>query len=503
MGTDGAIYIWGMQNISIEKLMSESGVGFGTSGARGLVSAMTDQVCYAYAKAFLQYIAKAFPCRHRVAIAGDLRPSSPRILDACALAARDAGWECVHCGFVPSPAVALYGIEQGIPTIMVTGSHIPDDRNGIKFNHPLGEISKKDELGIKAESVSIPAGLFDAQGMQAAPAPQLALQDVAAVSYRKRYVDFFGSSALQGLHIGLYQHSSVGRDLAYEILTALGAQVTALARSEKFIPVDTEAIRPEDHVLAREWCASGAFDGLVSMDGDADRPLLANERGEWLRGDVLGILVARTLGIMGIAIPVSCNTAAEKCMSFAAVKRTRIGSPFVIEGMEALSKNFDKVAGYEANGGFLLQSDLPEGERTLKALPTRDALLPVIAVLRAAKEQKQTVSFLADELPQRYTASDRLKEYPTALGMARVQEMMNAGAPDRMFGSLAGTFIKSDTTDGLRMEFSTGEIIHLRPSGNAPELRCYTECASAERAIALNTACIAKMEAWRDPAFRI
>ena len=132
------------------------------------------------------------------------------------------------------------------------------------------------------------------------------------------------------------QHSSVGRDIAYEVLTALGAQVTALARSEKFIPVDTEAIRPEDHALAAGWCKSGAFDGLVSMDGDADRPLLADEKGYWLRGDVLGILVGRTLGIEGIAIPVSCNTAAEKSQAFAAVQRTRIGSPYVITGMESL-----------------------------------------------------------------------------------------------------------------------------------------------------------------------
>jgi hypothetical protein len=44
----------------------------------------------------------------------------------------------VNCGFIPSPAVALYGITREIPSIMVTGSHIPDDRNGIKFNQCNG-----------------------------------------------------------------------------------------------------------------------------------------------------------------------------------------------------------------------------------------------------------------------------------------------------------------------------------------------------------------------------
>lgn len=492
-----------MQNntlLSISDLMDQSGVGFGTSGARGLVRAMTDRVCYAYTKAFLQYIAKAFPGVRKVAIGGDLRPSTPRILAACARAACDAGWECENAGDIPSPALALHGITQGIPTVMVTGSHIPDDRNGIKFNHPKGEISKVDETGIKAESVEIPAGLFTEAGMLAKAEVLAPKSDTATIAYRRRYVEFFGNTALAGLRIGLYQHSTVGRDIAAGVLSALGAQVTALARSEKFIPVDTEAIRPEDHALAKEWCAGGAFDAIVSMDGDADRPLLADEKGEWLRGDVLGILVSRILGIYAIAIPVSCNTAAEKCLSFAQVKRTRIGSPFVIAGMETLAKNFDKVAGYEANGGFLLQTALEENGKTLPALPTRDALLPVIAVLRAAGERKCKVSDLAGELPARYTASDRLKEFPTAQGLARVDEMRAPGAPERMFGELCGAFVKSDETDGLRMEFASGEIVHLRPSGNAPELRCYTECATNERAIELNKACIAKMEAWRVPA---
>ncbi len=492
-----------MKNISIEKLMNESGVGFGTSGARGLVSAMTDQVCYAYTRAFLQYVETAFSGKRSVAIGGDLRPSTARILDACARAAADAGWQCVHCGFVPSPALALYGMEQGMPTVMVTGSHIPDDRNGIKFNLATGEIGKKDEQGIKAQSVEIPEGLFRADGMLSVPAAALPMVDDAARTYVRRYIAFFGPKALEGLRIGLYQHSSVGRDLAYEVLSGLGATVTALARSEKFIPVDTEAIREEDHTLAASWCAQGAFDGLVSMDGDADRPLLSDEKGAWLRGDVLGILVASTLRIQAIAIPVSCNTAAEKCERFAAVRRTRIGSPYVIAGMEELSKNYGLVAGYEANGGFLLQSSLEEEGRSLSALPTRDALLPVIAVLRESKRRQLKVSEIGNELPARYTASDRLKEFPTAQGLSRVQEMRAQGAAARAFGHLCGDLVNADETDGLRMEFSNGEIVHRRPSGNAPELRCYTECSSAERAQELNRLCIAAMEAWRDESVRI
>ncbi|HQS03893.1 MAG TPA: phosphomannomutase, partial [Halothiobacillus sp.] len=75
-------------NQKLSELIHESGVVFGTSGARGLVSAMTDEVCFAYTAGFLGYLQSIdlFHPGMSVALAGDLRPSSPRILQACAAA---------------------------------------------------------------------------------------------------------------------------------------------------------------------------------------------------------------------------------------------------------------------------------------------------------------------------------------------------------------------------------------------------------------------------------
>ena len=156
--------------VRIADLMEASGVGFGTSGARGLAEAMTDRVCYLYTAGFLGYLAGRGEIAHgdRVALAGDLRPSSPRIMRACARAIRDLGFTPVNCGFIPTPAVTFWAMSQGIASIMVTGSHIPDDRNGIKFNRPAGEILKGDEPGIRAETPAVP-DLFDGAGALAAP----------------------------------------------------------------------------------------------------------------------------------------------------------------------------------------------------------------------------------------------------------------------------------------------------------------------------------------------
>jgi len=76
----------------IKEIMQSSGVKFGTSGARGLAAEMTDQVCYIYTKGFLQYleqVGEISKAGETVAIAGDLRPSTGRIMTAVARAAAD------------------------------------------------------------------------------------------------------------------------------------------------------------------------------------------------------------------------------------------------------------------------------------------------------------------------------------------------------------------------------------------------------------------------------
>lgn len=482
--------------VSIGKLMQESGVGFGTSGARGLVVQMTDFVCYAYTQAFLLHCEKEHPSEKILAIAGDLRPSTGRILTAVAQAALDCDWKVTYCGRIPSPAIALYGIEKALPTVMVTGSHIPKDRNGIKFNHPKGEITKKDEQGIVKQEIEINENLFDEKGMLLSPTMLPEIDATAEEIYVSRYVSFYPINALEGLKIGVYEHSAVGRDILSKVLRELGAEIISLGRSETFIPVDTEAIREEDSRLAREWAKEGFF-AIVSTDGDSDRPLLSDENGEWLRGDVLGILAATALGISSVATPVSCNTALEKCNRFKKICRTRIGSPYVIEGMESLAQDFNSVAGYEANGGFLLQTDVETAGKILKALPTRDALLPIISVLVNAKDLKIKVSDLLKELPSRFSASDRLKNFPTERSKQKIAEIKSENLGEVLFGKFSGKLKSIDETDGFRMTFDSEEIIHLRPSGNAPELRCYVEATSQERAKKLLTDCIQVLESFR------
>jgi phosphomannomutase len=450
---------------------------FGTSGLRGLVADMTDDLCAAYTRAFLAHLRVTGAAPAEILIGRDLRPSSPRIATACAAAAAAAGVRAVDCGVLPTPALALEAAARGAPAVMVTGSHIPFDRNGLKFYRPECEITKGDEAGVLAALEAPPADV--------AIAPGRAGMADAIASYLARARAFGGPSALAGRRIGVYQHSAAGRDLLPDALAALGATPVPLGRSDAFVPIDTEAVRPEDAALARDWCATERLDALVTTDGDGDRPLIADETGAFLRGDLVGVLTARALGADAVATPISSNTALERSGWFARIARTRIGSPYVIEAMERLAaEGAGLVVGYEANGGFLLGGDAVLATGALAPLPTRDALTPILSVLTMAAADGAALSALAARLPARATASDRLTDIAQARSGPFLDAVAaNAAAQADLLAPIGAPGVESiDLTDGVRLTLAGDEIVHLRPSGNAPELRCYAEAETAERA---------------------
>ena len=461
--------------------ISEAGVKFGTSGVRGLVTELTNEVAYAFAVAFWQAAGNG----SRVVIGHDLRPSSPQITTACMAAMRDLGVEVVYVGALATPAVAYYASILKAPAIVVTGSHIPFDRNGIKFYSVDGEINKAHEELISSAEVSLPEIL---------ECPMLPEVDLGAKSaYLSRYIDCFGQDLCSGMKIAIYQHSSVARDLLSELFEAMGAEVVALGRTEQFVPIDTEAVRSEDIDQAKLWASEERFDLLVSTDGDADRPLIADETGTFFRGDILGVLTARAIGAETVVTPVSSNTALELSGWFGQTIRTRIGSPYVIAGMESVADGI--VAGFEANGGFLLGSDVSLNASILSALPTRDAVLPMLAVIYLAKQKQLNASQLSTELPKRFTASDRIPGIATEWSQSMLQSLNNGQLQfESLMPRSLGGIRSVDQTDGYRVEFDTQTIVHLRPSGNAPELRCYVEMSSEQDALELCHSVLSKVE---------
>ncbi|MBS1214689.1 MAG: phosphomannomutase, partial [Proteobacteria bacterium] len=278
--------------------------------------------------------------------------------------------------------------------------------------------------------------------------------------------------------------------------------------------------------------AHGRIDAVVSTDGDSDRPLILgvdaeNSRVRFFGGDLVGMVTAEFLKPDAVVVPISCNDAIDRGDLRDIVEpKTRIGSPFVIAGMEvARARGKQAVCGWEANGGFLTGSDIVRNGKMLAALPTRDAVLPIVAVLCAAKEAGVSVVGLFDRLPRRYSRAALLRQFPRTLGLEIVRQLspgdpriaevrFSAGGllvvgedgcqceageaakkvlqgiredlsrfftTDQGFGAITAlNFI-----DGVRVFFGNGDVAHLRPSGNADELRIYAVANTQARADAI------------------
>lgn len=436
---------------------------FGTSGLRGLVVELTAALVADHVRAFIA----ACDTGSGICLGWDLRPSSPEIARAVRDAVVGEGLTLIDCGAVATPALALAAQKRGAAAIMITGSHIPADRNGLKFYSKTGEITKDDEAGIKAALGRV-AGAGGGQVEQ---------DSSVTAAFVVRYTSACGAAALAGKRVGLYSHSAVGRDMLAEILRKLGADVIELGRSEVFIPVDTEAVDPETRAQVAAWVGDHDLDALVSMDGDSDRPLLVDEMGNVVPGDIMGQITSQALEADVVVTPISSNSGVSQ-KGFATVTLTRIGSPYVIAGMEAST---GKVVGYEANGGYLLGFEASGPTGIFAPLKTRDCVLPLVMALMAAGDGPVSVRVAAE--PPVVTVADRLQEVPQEASQPFVAALAQDGDARAAFlAALNVTEAGVDLTDGVRMTLTEGGVVHVRPSGNAPELRLYVEGADAERA---------------------
>jgi len=484
---------------------------FGTSGRRGKVVDLTQLEIYINALAELEFLLSLHPAEGGIVggdeffFARDLRPSSGEIALAIVAAVDDAGLRPVNLGRIPTPALACYALARAKGCIMVTGSHIPFDRNGYKTYSSRGELRKQQEEPIqelvkrvRQKLYSQPYGEspFDEHGFFKTGHGDLqAERPDACTAWVERFTAFFAAASLKGKRLLVYQHSAVGRDVLVEILQRLNAEVIPAGRSETFVPIDTENIGAEQlatiqALVDEATTRHGLLDAVVSTDGDSDRPLVlgvdsATGEVRFFGGDRLGMVVAAYLQPDAVVVPITCNDAIDRGELAPVLEaKTRIGSPYVIDGMErALAKGNKRVCGWEPNGGFLTASDFERNGAVLKALPTRDAMLPILCVLVAASESGLSLTQLFDRLPKRFSRSALLPNFPraTALRVVGLTDLARFFPPQSGFGKVS----QIDYTDGVRVLFDNGDVAHVRPSGNADELRIYAVADTQARADAI------------------
>jgi phosphomannomutase len=582
---------------------------FGTSGIREYVKFLEDIKCYAIAKAILSYM-KEIGEPGAMALAGDFRPSTDRIMTTQIMAAEEMGKQVIYGGRIPTPAIVYFGMyreEGAVPSSMVTASHCPVlpleiEQNGIKPNRITGEVLKEDERRILKhvrEFMEIEfmmrgeQSMFEDNGMmkgeenlsqeqitllEKALGIQKKIDSEARRMYVDRYVEGFGRIFDETDEIAFIEHMAVGRDMIKEIFNGMGANVTPCERNADWVEgliVDTEDIKPRlagivTEVAEKFKSLGKRLTGIFTTDGDSDRPALFQEDDAFVYGDKLGYITSeyiRNLTAnrdkkMFVAVTATVSDAVIRRMEDIGIEvaQVKIGSPYVVKAMEdRLAKAEENgeeviVAGFERNGGYLLGSNIVlDNGNTLKALPTRDAILPIVAAFHTAKKEGKTIGeLISDRFSGEYSSfawsglieattvdeenpdnTELCKKYTATMGQAimrsfsprdlnivevlfyadgSIEYLMANGdryraSNDDEFAKdmnskkeilegyfnaergFAGGIDRMNFLDGVRMFLkkedrpdSEIEVVHMRPSGNAPQWRIYTEAATLERA---------------------
>ena len=256
----------------------------------------------------------------------------------------------------------------------------------------------------------------------------------------------------------------------------------------------------------------------------------------FLPGDLLGVVVAEYLRADAAAVPISANDAVERRLKERKIilEKTKIGSPYVVAALDDLrgTGKHLRIVGWEANGGFLTGSDIELNGGVLAALPTRDALLPILANLCAAAEPGFEFGGAVGPLAGAFWPGRLARQFPgggepgdsCAIGSRRrcrrsrvrwrrrccrlqsrrwesewrlrhrpVKNWQHCQATlSRYFTPASGfdDIARINVLDGVRIYFRNGDIAHIRPSGNAPQLRIYAVSDTQARADQLSNSAL-------------
>ena len=433
---------------------------FGTNGIRGVVGRdMTADLAVRVGRAMGTFFDDG-----TVALARDTRLSGPMLARAVASGLMSAGCSVIDLGVVPTPGAQYYVAKSGHlkGAVVVTASHNPREFNGLKAIDAQGmEMRREDEEAIEAiyfeekyrvvDWSRVGSARSDDSANERYLAGVLAHVDVDAIRRRA-----FTVVADPGNGAGCVTTPYLLRSLGCRVVT-INAQADGAFPGRLPEPV-------ADHLgdLLR-MMSEGHADLGVAHDGDADRAVFVDDKGNFLVGDKsLALLARHAIDGRGgtVVTPVSTSSIIEDVVRAAGgrVVRTKVGSPIVARTMFETGAAF----GGEENGGVIF----PEHQFC------RDGAMSIAKMLELLAKAGTPLSKLAASLPQYYI---RKANVPVPVDQ---REAVLA----RLVALTQGR--KVDTTDGVRILESDGAVL-VRPSGTEPIFRVYAEGRTAERAEAL------------------
>jgi phosphoglucosamine mutase len=326
---------------------------FGTDGVRGIFGeSLTPELVEKLGKAVALWSG-----RGRVFVGRDTRASGPELEEALARGIASAGGSAVLAGVLPTPAVALLALDVGA---VITASHNPPEYNGVKFFDRDGQkLSDATEEKIEA--------LLDAD---APGGGEIDRVGVATDSYLTHIVERFGSD-LTGLKIGVDCANGAYTDIAPQAFEQLGAQVTAIGVDPNGTNINTGFGATDLAALQRTVIENG-LDLGVAFDGDGDRMLAVDERGNAIDGDQIVVMLALHLGVDTVAVTVMSNLGLHRVLGEHGIRviTTPVGDRYVLEAL----REAGAILGGEQSGHIIYLKDHVTGDGLASALLLCSAL---------------------------------------------------------------------------------------------------------------------------------
>lgn len=415
---------------------------FGTSGIRGPATTLfTPQFCFDLGRTFAIFLDQNKQIGN-VAVGIDTRTSSPHIAQNLIYGLRYAGRDVIHLGAVPVPAVNYSILSMGVvAAIMVTGSHIDVESNGVKFFANKEEISKDQEQQI--------SDIYQDQKEKGSP---VALVGTIPQSNQgvNNYIEMLLSLAdhpLPPIKLVIDPGNGGQTEVMKTVLRELGADFTVINGQiqEPLISRDTET--DGAFKILQEKVIEEHADLGVGFDSDGDRCVFVDKKGNFIPGDYSGTILTKWHAADSVVCPVNVSNVINYIGK--EVIRTRVGSPYVIAGMKKYGANF----GFESNGGVIHED----------VMLSRDGGTTFIKMLNILKWSKLPLHELVGELPKFYIRRAKFDCPPEKFNLIL----------EKARGFLTSQSL--DTTDGLKLILDENTWILFRPSGNAPEFRIFVE----------------------------
>jgi phosphoglucosamine mutase len=359
---------------------------FGTDGIRG--TANTDPMTAETALRLGQAAGLLFTRgshRHRVVIGKDTRLSGYMIEPALTAGFIGAGMDVTLVGPLPTPAIAMLTRSLRADLgVMISASHNPFEDNGIKLFGPDGfKLSDNTESEIEALMAN---GMRDRLAAPSALGRAARLEDAAG-----RYIEVAKASFPRGLRLDELKivvdcaHGAAYR-VAPTVLWELGATVVPIGVSPDGFNINRGCGSTVPEYLCAQVVEHGAQLG-IALDGDADRLLIADEKGELIDGDQILALIAQSwaangrLRGNGIVATVMSNLGLERHLTSCgiALHRTKVGDRYVVERMREQQMN----VGGEQSGHVILSDFATTGDGLLAAL---QVLAVIVEQGRSARE---------------------------------------------------------------------------------------------------------------------